>query len=339
MLHLNPEKYSSITYKAPGREYVLQRHGLAVKNSLYENFLSLFDEYGYGELADTVRRHILQIETIENYIHDPYGVTGDSKIPIIDSQTGELLYSIEQAECLDDIPLWEKKSRLLSPEDPFIMTEMPNMTFDREWFPEVIVSNNSDGIGLSCEQLQEIAHHNIENGEVVLAACLWYPWGNSDGAIYIESSMLSKDKAEKETSIFDWCLGNYGLLTYEGALSETTNAPRFMDSISLFNRVGGMQKIIHGNCQLSPSSVWHQIFNCRPDPNNPLTLLNNEDVIVLRFERIAAPFRDGLQEAYIRQPILFRWICNESWLDTVLSNNDICLSKVFKREKYPNMSE
>ncbi len=339
LLHLDPENCGSISYEALGREYVLQKHGLTIRKSFYENFLSLIDEYGYGGLADAVRRHILQVETIENYIHDPYGVTGDSKIPVIDLQIGELLYSIEQAGYLDGIPLLDKKSRLLPPEDPFIMTELPTMTFDHEWFPEVVVRDNSDGVGLSCEQLQEIAHHNIENGEVVLAACLWYPWGHSDGAIYIESSMLSEDKAEKETSIFDWCLGNYGLLSHEGALCETTNAPQFMDGFSLFNRVGGMQKIIYGNCQLAPSSIWRQMFNCRPDPNNPLILLNNEDVIVLRFERIAAPFREGLQETYIRQPILFRWICNKSWLDTTLSNSSICLSRIFQEEKYPNLSE
>lgn len=58
---------------------------------------------------------------------------------------------------------------------------------------------------------------------------------------------------------------------------------------------------------------------------------------ILRFERIASPYREAMQESYIRQPILFRWICNEAWLEKTLKENDLEIWKVVSSEEYPTL--
>jgi len=44
----------------------------------------------------------------------------------------------------------------------------------------------------------------------------------------------------------------------------------------------------------------------------------NRDV---RFEWIMYPYRDNIQEAYVRQPTLFRWVCNKELFNDFLKNN------------------
>lgn len=330
LIHLSPDRYNNITYEASGNESQIPTTSATNSNSCYENFLSLLSQYGLSEFSNKIKWYILQIDQLENYVDDPYGESGDSRIPVITSQVEELLYSLEQNGYLHSIPLQKKKSRLLPPEDPLILTELPYITFNNDWFPNIPTRYNTDeDYDLSIEQMRNIVHSNISDTNIVLAASLWYPWGHKEGAVYVESAEISSESCETETETFDWCLGNYSLLITEGNLEETGNL------LSLFNRVGGAQSIMFGNCQLTPSSVWRDLFNCEPVANNPLNWINKEGNIVLSFERIAAPFRETMQETYIRQPILFRWVCNKSWLNTTLSNLNIHLTTVFNQSDYP----
>lgn len=331
LIRLDTDRYNCITYEASGNELQFPTTGATANDSYYENFINLLDQYDLNGLANKIRWYILQIERLENYIDDPYGESGDSRIPVVNSQIEEPLYSLEQSGCLDSIPLQEKKSCLLFPEDPFILTELPYITFDNNWFPNISTRyNTEENYGLSIEQMRNIVHSNVSETDIVLAASLWYPWGHNDGAVYIESTTISSESCEIEDETFDWCLGNYSLLITEGNLEETSNLP------SLFNRVVGTQSILFGNCQLIPSSIWRDLFNCEPVANNPLNWINKEGNVVLSYERIASPFREALQEAYIRQPILFRWVCNKEWINGTLSKLNVHLARVFYKFDYPN---
>jgi len=53
---------------------------------------------------------------------------------------------------------------------------------------------------------------------------------------------------------------------------------------------------------------------------------------------IASPIREGLQEAYVRQPLLFRWVCDEEWLNTVLERNNLCIYPIFSQYRYPDFT-
>ena len=139
--------------------------------------------------------------------------------------------------------------------------------------------------------------------------------------------------------VFDACFGSYGLLINEEAMYESLDTELGMGGRSLFNRVCGNMNLYFGNCQLAPSSAWRDYLECVPKDNDPYTWVDKSGKEVLRFERIAAPVREIMREAYIRQPILFRWICDKSWLGDFLQTKHLCLIPFGVQEKYPYLDD
>ena len=138
---------------------------------------------------------------------------------------------------------------------------------------------------------------------------------------------------------FDRCVGNFGLLTNEDAIDESCVSEIGSGGASLFNRVCGNFKLYFGNCQLAPSSVWRDCFACEPLENNPYIWINQNGEEVLRFERVASPVRELMREPYIRQPILFRWICDKEWLKNMLQTMGLILFPICLQKKYPVLME
>jgi len=280
-----------------------------------EQFLNLMEEWGCPE-ANDIRRYLAANEISRNYPKDPYGQIGDLATKKGDLLSGRVLYKVEKEGNLQSIPLSLKKSRLLQAEDPFIFSEMPQMVFDSQWFPLI------EKEGLQTKQLSAIVKQNIPTEEMMVSACLYYPWGHSQGVVYrevakvCEREYLGRDQGEA------WCLGNYGLLASEGALDEIECSPM---SYNLFARIGGGIIINNANCQLAPTSIWREVFSCSPSKDSPNIWVDSNGNSILRFERIASPIRDGSQEHYIRQPILFRWICNKEWLQAQQKNRGLRL--------------
>ena len=60
---------------------------------------------------------------------------------------------------------------------------------------------------------------------------------------------------------------------------------------------------------------------------SPYVWVNEDGDRILYFERIASPYREAIQESYVRQPILFRWVCNASWLEKVIRDGKLWLSR------------
>lgn len=130
-------------------------------------------------------------------------------------------------------------------------------------------------------------------------------------------------------------MGNYGILAYEGTIEEANVEDPCFGGVNLFNHLGGIHRLFHGNCQLVPSSIWREFFGCKPSDTSPYVWVNEAGDRILYFERIASPYREAIQESYVRQPILFRWVCNASWLEKVLRDNELELWKVVSSEDYP----
>lgn len=159
--------------------------------------------------------------------------------------------------------------------------------------------------------------------------------GHREGTIYTESSKIDLPIKIQRSIQFDFCLESYGLLVNEDSMDESHVTTIGTGGISLFNRVCGNFKLYYANCQLAPSSVWRNYFECTPKNNDPYTWVDNSGLEVLRFERIASPIRKVMREAYIRQPILFRWVCKHSWIRTMLQNNHLILIPFGTHESYP----
>lgn len=329
-----------VSCTASVKEPLLPQEGIADDESCYENFISLIERYKGKTDADAIRKYIFEISPLESYKEDRFGEDGDSKIPVINSLPETIFYSMEKNGEWASIPLAKKKARLLSPEDPFILTQMPQMVFDNEWFPEVLSTcDGNKKQELTLSNLHDIVHSHVGEEELVLAANLWYPWGYKDGVIYTEISKIDLPIKMHRNKQLDVCLGNFGLLANEEAIEESCYSAIGTGGLSLFNRVCGSFKLYFGNCQLAPSSVWKERFDCNPQEDNPYIWIDNKGQEILRFELIASPVREVMREPYIRQPLLFRWICNKAWLQDVLQSEHLCLYPFCTQEQYPCFSE
>lgn len=329
-----------VSCDAPASCYGVSEDSIADEDNCFEGFLSLVERYKGKAETDSIRKCLFEASPLENYIEDHFANDGDSHIPVISTYPGKIFYAKEKHGEWASIPLANKKAYLIPPEDPFLLTEMPQMIFDNNWFPDITASHDGKrNPELTTSDLLDIVHAHIGEDEVVLAASLWYPWGYREGTVYTESSKIDLAIRMQRPIKFDLCLGCYGLIINEEAMYESHNTKFGTGGISLFNRICGNFKLYFGNCQLAPSAVWRDYFKCNPKSNNPYTWVDSSGLEVLRFERIASPVREIMQEAYIRQPILFRWICNKPWLEAHLRSEHLCLIPFGTQEPYPNLGE
>lgn len=329
-----------VSCTAPAICYEFSEDSFADEDNYFRGFVSLIERFKGRIEADSIRKCLFEATPLEIYKKDHFANDGDSHIPAISEYPGMIFYAKEKCEDWSVIPLGKKKATLIPTEDPFLLTEMPRMIFDSEWFPNISVSHDGKrNPDLSTSDLRDIAHSHINEDEIVLAASLWYPWDHRGGTIYTESSKIDLPISMPRPIKFDSCLGNYGLLINEETMYESHDTEVGMGGRSLFNRVCGNMNLNFGNCQLAPSLVWKDYFECSPKDNDPYTWVDSSGVEVLRFERIASPIREIMREAYIRQPILFRWICNKSWLGDFLRSNHLCLIPFGVQEKYPYLGD
>lgn len=329
-----------VSCSAPAICHVISEDSIAVEKYSLGGFLSLIERYTGKQEADYIRKCLFDESSLESYVTDRFANDGDCHIQSIGPYPGEIFYSREKTGAWDSIPLTRKKAYLIPPEDPFLLTEMPKMIFDEEWFPNVAVSHdNKINPDLTSDDLRNLVHSHIGEDEAVLAASLWYPWGHREGAIYNEFSKIDWPIEMQRPNQFDICRGCYGLSINEESMSEYHGSTLGTGGISLFNRVSGYFKIHFGNCQFAPSSFWKDHLGCAPKINDPYTWVDCSGLEVLRFERIASPVREIMREAYIRQPILFRWICRKSWLERYLQRNHLCLIFFGTQEPYPYLGE
>ena len=330
----------TITFNAPMNGYKLPHDGIAERKSCYENFLSAIERHVEDPDIDDIRKYIFEISPLTRYVKDPYVADGDSGLPTINTLPGNIFYDKEKSGEWSSIPIAIKKAKLLPAEDPFLLTELPCMSFDENWFPSItIIHDKKEHEYLTTSDLSNITRYNVGEDEMVVASCLWYPWGHKDGTIYIQSSKIGLPHDAFMSDDLDSCIGNFGLLANENAMVESFDSGIGDGGVSLFNRVCGNLKLYFGNCQIAPSSIWRDCLDCTPTENNPYIWINQSGNTVLRFERIASPVRELLQEPYIRQPILFRWVCDKKWLNEVLRNNGLCLFHVCEQESYPRLTE
>lgn len=334
--HVPGVEPAALTYCANSEKYAFSEDGVDVQAHYCEAFISLIEKFDEAQQSvDAIRRYISLNDELEECPEDIYAEAGDFGVPVIKSDLDSFLYAEEKMGGWDSIPLLRRKSRLIPSEDPFLLTEMPYMTFDESWFPNV---SNEYGrektIGLSDEKMSAVIHRNVSKGNVVLGACLWYPWGNRKGKQYCEVVKIGF-KGAIQTPQGNWSMGNYGMLVYEGSIEEANVENLYFGGVNLFNHLGGIHRIYHGNCQLVPSAIWRNYLECMPSSTSPYVWVDVNGCEILRFERIASPYREAMQENYVRQPILFRWICDTAWLERTCHDKKLEVWRIISSEDYP----
>lgn len=303
-----------------------------------DRFLEFIEEwYDYPHMNDDLRICIKRSGCKENYGVDNFQKIGDCLLPAAIDEEDRILYSAEKDGRWVEIPLLQKKCWLLPSDDPYLLTEMPHMVFDDSWFPCISDSyGEKSDIRINKDQFSKIVHGNRPVGEIVLGACVWYPWNDDDGKLYIETAKIDTNTLSPYRSDkVDPCFGNYGLLAHEGALVEFGGDFAHINGASLFKVVGGNMFFYLCNSQIAPSEIWREGFKCVPDHTSPYCWRDENGNIVLRFERIASPICEAMHEKYYRQPILFRWLCNSEWLKETLCKHNLHLRYVSRLESIP----
>ena len=327
---------NALTYCADVEGYSIPYDSTPIQADYCEWFLSLLECYDNAiESVNRIRAYIFVNGEIEEYSKHHYAELGDFIIPVIKRELDAVLYTEEKSGAWESIPLLSRKSRLLPAEDPFLLTEMPRMVFEDDWLQSISDEYGQERTNeLSDEQMAAIALGGVSEDEIILAACLWYPWKHKEGKRYYIHSNVSSILSPHRLNIDNWSVGNYGLLAYEDTTDAALSERLYFGGVSLFNRLGGIRRLHHGNCQFVPSAIWQEFFNCKPSTNSPYIWLSENRCEVLRFERIASPQREAMREDYIRQPLLFRWVCNLTWLKEVLNNMGLKIWWITNSEDY-----
>ncbi len=317
-LSLNKDQ---IDFTAKEKKYSLPLIGDIEQHPSIEQFLNLSDN------NDDIRRYIKQNSAEDKFVEDKYEHGTYIRIPEPNRDVERIIYGKEKEGRWGIIPLSVKKCTLISNEDIFMLTEMPKIIYDDKWFPVLQdeYRNKNQSSRLSEQELTNIANGHLHENEIMLAACIWYPWNSKEGVIYKTNAKVSIHNAIIKNNKNNLSIGNFGLLSRSDILQEMREEFLKYGGINLFNQSVGKMRFIFGNSQFVPSAFMQLCFGCSPKINNPYILCNESGVEVVRFERIASPTRDLIQQQYFRQPILFRWICNKQWLSDKLQELNLNL--------------
>lgn len=294
----------------------------------YKRFLDLTEDwYGFSHINDDIRKAIQLCCSESIQYEDLFSNRGDYFIPNSNRGAAQILYGEDAKGRWADIPLNVKKSWLLPADDPFLLTEIPTIVYDEDWF------SSFDGTfkTIDTTQLSEMIHRNCADDEIVLGACVWYPLEHDDGIIYCEVAEIGSDAfLLAQSNTIERCFGNFGMLNANLSEMHTDQY-----GAQLFKLTVGGIRFFYGNCQIAPSDTWREVLGCTPDANSPYIWKERFDKVVLHFERIASPTREVRHEKYFRQPVLFRWLCDSNWFQTKLYTNKLCMRYVSYKEELP----
>ena len=310
----------SISYSSDAPCYELPSSGEIGESTFHSLFLHeteiICNSYDYN---NGIRRYINTILSPEVYNDDISYQYGDMKIPVRNSKIEQVLYDVDKKGVWNRAPLYLKKALLLSPEDSLIVTDLPNIIYDNNFLSGYKSTDDNksflDSDVCDKKNLLEMSKYDLSSEELLLAASLWLPFGNSDEIVYnYTSKMLSIFSFLKDNQIY-FAVGNYGLLLNQGGIFETVYNTCSNGGADLFYRTIGPKRFNYGDSQFVPSSIWYSILNCKPSSDSPYIWEDENHITVLKFERLASPSREVQHEQYIRQPVLFRWTGNAGWIN------------------------
>ena len=333
----------NLHYKSIGKEGINLSFATESANDAgYQNILSYLHK---GEV-DSSTKFFLQLlnnfEDVEDlyrkmplYKEDSeckfpgYNRDGDSICFAVNKRniSHQILYGEERGRRWDYIPVHIKKQWLLQMDDAYLMTSIPQISYNACWDVETSLKKyNNEHNNKEIEKIcGHICMHEIHSDEVVIGAVLWYPFNQRDGLIY---TMVSKVLTKTEMFIDKHILPafiNYSMLYDEEFYFELYDESISKGGISLLRECVGTALWYYNNPMLCPTNILRNELELISDPKNPFKWYDNKGDVALRYERIVNPTRELIQQYYIRQPILSRWICKKEILNDWLEGNKLHL--------------
>ena len=337
-LHVDGVNNDRISCDTPASIYQLPEPSWGIERPrLYEAFLSLQEEASaVDDINDDIREFIAINKSVPKCEERKYYSREDIHFWQRNQAIEQMLYGEEKKGRWNNIPLIYKKCRLLPVEDPYIITDMPQMTFESDWFMSSQDSNFEERTHkeINKDELLRIANKNLSENETLLAAFFSYPDSRGTGIEYFVSSKIERLDSIIQDDTFDCCFGNFGLLARQGPLNETHFTHLGTGGISLFNRLSGTRILCFGNCQLVPSAAWRKILHCSPSASTPYVWTDENGNSVLKFERFASPSQGLLKKIYHYQPVLMRWVCDSSWFEKTIRSHKLYLRYIISQEPF-----
>lgn len=297
-------------------------------------FLDLLSRY---ENVDDLYQYMPLFESKSECKYSGYNRDGDSVCisNIKRDISQQILYREERKGRWSYIPLHVKKQWLLTIDDAYLMTSTPCFSYADYWNVEsVLVKMKEENKNNEIEQtLQKICINNDNVNEVVLGSVIWYPLGQHESFIYTRvGKVLKKTELFTDAHIYQVFM-NYSAICDEDFYFELGNESEDDGGSSLMRTTVGTSMWYYNNPMVCPTNEIIQSLELHADFENPFVWYNSNGEIVLRYERIANPVREIIQQFYIRQPVLGRWLCNKQILEEWMNKDRLQIKYVSKLEE------
>jgi len=223
-------------------------------------------------------------------------------------ETQDFLMEEARAGCFGVVEPRALAQALLMNDEPRFLTNSGIAASDAGAWPidDALDALVSRGEAAVREALVPIASAAIAESECLLAAELETYSRGHDVILYYETGWM-KDVLAHAT--------RHPPLTFNGRAhllsGEAGYEPRQSKAAGWFTfRAGGLGTFIHSNISLMPAGIW-RMFGWEPAVGNPLIWMCEERVVA-RCELVRGPIRDTVQDFLHRQPVLLRWVVDQS---------------------------
>lgn len=191
-----------------------------------------------------------------------------------------------------NVEKWEDEERLTQFVENHNMKDMKNS----------IISKINDGI-------------NTEK-EICIGAAVYIPVKRKEGYEIIYSKNI-KSNYSKEKNFYSIMPSYKILYCEEKELFETDVIVK-----SICNKICGLTYGVNSNIRIALSNIFVNKLKLKLKSIEPLVFADDKNREV-KFEWIMYPYRDNIEEAYVRYQTLYRWVCNKELFDEFLNKNNL----------------
>ncbi|PAE96374.1 ATP-binding protein [Shouchella clausii] len=253
----------------------------------------------------------------------------------------KILYAEEKKGRWGNIPLSIKAQALLNADDAWVISKIPEVTYDKDWDIESELKKYIEENAMSKGKtyLKGILEKSVPEDMYVMGGVVWYPVGSRDGIVYTETAKLANNNVLIKNLLVTKSLNTGGIVSQ--FISEDKELliieEEFLGStgICLTNELVGSSVFIYGNTMVYPSPILKELLNITPSKENPLYWVTKENERALQFERFVFPKREAISENYFRQPLMCRWLGNKKKIDELVHKNGLTYYKAAKLEMMP----
>lgn len=205
-------------------------------------------------------------------------------------------------------------------DDGCFMTYYPQHVFnvekwkDEEKLMQSIENNNMKDIENSI--ISKINDGVNTEKEICIGATVYIPVRRKGGYEIIYSKNI-KSNYSREKNFYSIMPSYKILYCEEKELFETDVIVK-----SICNKICGLTYGVNSNIRIALSNIFVNKLKLRLKSIEPLVFVDDKNRQV-KFEWIMYPYRDNIQEGYVRHQTLYRWVCDKELFDEFLNKNNL----------------